>query len=139
MIIGAATMVTGSHSIYYTRTIGIGSAGIASNGAVVVRGYMDYEAWSSGAEAGGGGLDMATMPMLMEIELLHEHNEVPACKVVVKYIAEADGTLVCSLQKDETLFLPESTYRLIRAWADPMPEPESQGWADRTERHADCG
>jgi hypothetical protein len=47
MIIGAATMGTGSHSIYYTRTIGIGSAGIASNGAVVVRGYMDYEAWRS--------------------------------------------------------------------------------------------
>jgi len=71
--------------------------------------YVDLHSLSPLSEA-------ETMPLLTEIELLHDYPGVPAGTLVVRYIEKRDGALLCCLENGKALFLPDSAHRLLRAW-----------------------
>ena len=71
---------------------------------------------------------MAPMPMLMEIELLHDYPGVPAGTFVVTCLAKGDGALLCANEKGKALFFPDGSYRVRGAGLLPaarIEEPQA--------------
>lgn len=81
---------------------------------------------------------MRDKELSMEIEVLDPFVHAPRGVMVVTYLAQDGGALLCMDPSYRPLFLPRGSFRLLRAWrgetevADPMHA--LLGWFEETDR-----